>query len=639
MPRRSILTAAQRGSLFALPEDPGELIRLYTFSDADLSVIRRCRGSANRLGFAMQLAYMRYPGVFLPVDSAPLAALLHIVATQVNVEASKWSEYGQRAETRREHPLELQAVFGFRLFTTPQYQASVEALAGVADQTDKGIVLANALVARLRAEKVLLPSASVIERVCAQALTGANRRMYAALTAQLMPAHWRGLDALLKRRDDSAVTWLVWLRQSPAKPNSRHMLEHIERLRAWQALELPAGIERGVHRNRLLKMAREGAVMTPADLGKFESQRRYATLVAQAIEGQATVTDEIIDLHDRIIGKFFNTAKNKHARQFQASAKSINDKVRLYGQIGQVLLTAKEDGADPFDAIESVISWDRFAASVEEARKLAQPEDFDFLHRIGDSYATVRRYAPEFPKVLDIRAAPGSTDLLDGIETLRAMNAAKSPTLAPDAPTGFVKKRWQKLVINDTGIDRRYYELCALSELKNSLRSGDVWVQGSRQFKDFQDYLVPAEKFETLKEADQLPLDAVAASHHYLHDRLNLLEAQLAIVNDLSRASELPDAVITESGLKITPLDAAVPESAQALINRAAMALPHVKITDLLLEVDSWTNFSSHFTHLKSGDQAKNKTLLLTAILADAINLGLAKMAESCPGTTYAKLS
>ena len=30
----------------------------------------------------------------------------------------------------------------------------------------------------------------------------------------------------------------------------------------------------------------------------------------------------------------------------------------------------------------------------------------------------------------------------------------------------------------DASIDRRYYELCALSELKNSLRSGDIWVQG-----------------------------------------------------------------------------------------------------------------------------------------------------------------
>ena len=49
--------------------------------------------------------------------------------------------------------------------------------------------------------------------------------------------------------------------------------------------------------------------------------------------------------------------------------------------------------------------------------------------------------------------------------------------------------------------------------------------------------------------------------------------------------------------------------------------------------------FMRHFTHLKSGGIAKNKSLLLTAILADAINLGLSKMAESCPGTTYARLS
>jgi hypothetical protein len=57
------------------------------------------------------------------------------------------------------------------------------------------------------------------------------------------------------------------------------------------------------------------------------------------------------------------------------------------------------------------------------------------------------------------------------------------------------------------------------------------------------------------------------------------------------------------------------------------------------MEVDEWTGFTAHFTHIKSGDVASDKTLLLAAILADAINLGLTKMAESCPGTTYAKLS
>lgn len=600
MPRRSILSAAERESLLALPDSKDDLIRHYTFNDTDLSIIRQRRGPANRLGFAVQLCYLRFPGVILGVDELPFPPLLKLVADQLKVGVESWNEYGQREQTRREHLSELQTVFGFRPFTMSHYRQAVQMLTELAMQTDKGIVLASALIGHLRRQSVILPALNAVERASAEAITRANRRIYDALAEPLADAHRRRLDDLLKRRDNGKTTWLAWLRQSPAKPNSRHMLEHIERLKAWQALDLPTGIERLVHQNRLLKIAREGGQMTPADLAKFEPQRRYATLVALA-----TVTDEIIDLHDRILGKLFNAAKNKHQQQFQASGKAINAKVRLYGRIGQALIDAKQSGRDAFAAIEAVMSWDSFAESVTEAQKLAQPDDFDFLHRIGESYATLRRYAPEFLAVLKLRAAPAAKNVLDAIEVLRGMNTDNARKLPADAPTGFIKPRWQKLVMTDAGIDRRYYELCALSELKNSLRSGDIWVQGSRQFKDFEDYLVPPEKFTSLKQSSELPLAVATDCEQYLHERLTLLEAQLATVNRMAAANDLP----------------------------------HVKITELLLEVDEWTGFTRHFTHLKSGDLAKDKNLLLTTILADAINLGLTKMAESCPGTTYAKLA
>jgi TnpA family transposase len=124
-----------------------------------------------------------------------------------------------------------------------------------------------------------------------------------------------------------------------------------------------------------------------------------------------------------------------------------------------------------------------------------------------------------------------------------------------------------------------------------------------------------------------------------LNERRALLEQRLVTVNRLAASNGLPDAIITESGLKITPLDTVVPDVAQSLIDQTSLLLPRVKITELLMEVDVWTGFTRHFTHLKTGEAAKDKTLLFTTILADAINLGLTKMAEACPGTTYAKLS
>lgn len=639
MPRHSILSATERDSLLALPDTMDDLIRQYTFTETDLAIIRQHRGAENQLGFAVLLCYMRHPGVVLGTEGEPPGPLLRMVAKQLKVPVESWTEYGQRAETRREHLLELQKVFGFKSFTMSHYRQAVRTLTDLAMQTDKGIVLASALIENLRRQAIILPTMNTIDRASAEAITRANRRIYAALTDSLSAVHRQRLDELLTRKEGGTTTWLAWLRQPPVKPNSRQMLEHIERLKTLQSLNLPAGIERRVHQNRLLKIAREGGQMTPADLARFEPQRRYATLVALAVESVATVTDEIIDLHDRIIGKLFNAAKNKHQQQFQASGKAINDKVRLYGRIGQALVEAKKSGGDPFAAIESVISWDAFTASVSEAQKLARPEDFDFLFRISEGYATLRRYVPELLDVLTLRAAPAAKDVLDAIEVLRGMNTDNVRKVPADAPTGFIKTRWAKLVFADDGIDRRYYELCALSELKNALRSGDVWVHGSRQFKDFDEYLVPAEQFATLQLANELPLSVATDCDRYLHGRLLLLKQQLETANRLAATNDLPDAIITESGLKITPLDAAVPAVAQTMINQAAMLLPHVKITELLLEVDAWTGFTRHFTHLKTGDLAKDNTLLLTTILADGINLGLTKMAESCPGTTYAKLS
>lgn len=234
---------------------------------------------------------------------------------------------------------------------------------------------------------------------------------------------------------------------------------------------------------------------------------------------------------------------------------------------------------------------------------------------------------------------PAAQGVLAAVQTLREMNADNLRKVPADAPTAFIKPRWKPLVITPEGLDRKFYEICALSELKNALRSGDIWVKGSRQFRDFDDYLLPAEKFAALKREQALPLAINPNSDQYLEERLQLLDEQLATVTRLAKDNELPDAILTESGLKITPLDAAVPDRAQALIDQTSQLLPRIKITELLMDVDDWTGFSRHFTHLKDGAEAKDRTLLLSAILGDAINLGLTKMAESSPGLTYAKLS
>ena len=69
--RRQQLTQAQITALLDPPTDQRELVRHYTLSAADLVAIRRCRGDHNRLGHALMLCYLRYPGRPLKAGEQP----------------------------------------------------------------------------------------------------------------------------------------------------------------------------------------------------------------------------------------------------------------------------------------------------------------------------------------------------------------------------------------------------------------------------------------------------------------------------------------------------------------------------------------------------------------------------------------
>ena len=223
MPRRSILSAAERERLLAVPDTHEDLIRHYTFSQADIAIIRQRRGPANRLGFAVQLCYLRFPGIILGVTQAPFPPLLKLVADQLKVADAHWDDYGQREQTRRERLLELQAWLGMTLFSAADYLRCVHQIAALAQQTDRGIVLAEALVALLRQERIILPALDVIERVCSEALTRGTCQVYEALTAPLLDHHHRALDGLLAIREGTKGSGRIWLRQPPGPPKPWHL--------------------------------------------------------------------------------------------------------------------------------------------------------------------------------------------------------------------------------------------------------------------------------------------------------------------------------------------------------------------------------------------------------------------------------
>ena len=88
MPRREILSPAQRQALLEIPVDRAGLIEHYVLSEQDISLVRLRRGDHNRLGIAVQLALLRFPGTALQADETPPKELINFLARQLHVPSS-----------------------------------------------------------------------------------------------------------------------------------------------------------------------------------------------------------------------------------------------------------------------------------------------------------------------------------------------------------------------------------------------------------------------------------------------------------------------------------------------------------------------------------------------------------------------
>ena len=485
--------------------------------------------------------------------------------------------------------------------------------------------------------RIVCPPLAAIERLAGSVRARAQRQLWRRLADGLTDQQRQSLDQLLEVRVGGGQSTLAWLRQTAYAATTGNFPKLIERLSLVRTLGIEPERATRVHQNYWLKLAREGGQSTVQHLADLEPLRRYATLTALVLELTATLIDEALNMFEHLVGQLFKKSERTHAEQFHASGKSINEKVRLYARVGQALIEARSSGGDVFAAIEAVLPWSKFESTVAEAQTLAQPEEFDFLALLDERYSSLRKFAPFLLAHFEFHAAPAAAELLQALDLLRDLNASGKRTLPEHVPTGFVKPRWRPHVFPSSGVDRRFYELCALAELRDRLRAGDIWVTGSRQYRDFETYLIPAATFKVMQK-EPLPLDIDTHLPSYLAECRQRLEDDLTTVASKAREKTLPDVTLADGKLRITPLRKNTPESAEAFAEKAYALMPHVKITELLAEVDQWTNMGDRFLHLRTQAPPKNRQALLTAVLADGINLGLTRMSEACHDTTWRQL-
>ena len=638
MPPRYILSPQSRAALFDPPTDAAAIVRHYTFSPKDLALIRQRRRVANRLGFAVNLAYLRFPGRVPGVDEAPPADMLAFIAAQVGCEAAEFAGYARREETRWEHLGELQAYLAARPFRHDDKRAVAHVAIEQATGSDRGDAIVSAMIEHLRERRILLPAAVTVEKIAFAARALARKRAYKNLVEGLLPETITNLEALLVVSDEQDRTRLAWVREWPEAPRQRNLVALVERLQAVRKLGVGSDREKRIHRARYAAIAREISVLVPRDIWRFDAPRRLATLVVFAREMEAILTDAALAMFDRMLGSIFRRADRAHKDNVVDRAKTLDASTRALLGMAKAMLAAKAKNEDQVAAVERALGWERLKTLVSEAEAAVAETRPDNLGEFVERYMSVRRMSPLILGAFSFRSWKDNDPLLAALDVVRDLHASGAKKLPPHPPTSFLRPVWRKLVKTESGIDRRAYEVAVMMALRERLQSGDVWVEGSRTFRAFDDFLLPPETFATRRRTGELGLAVTDRFEDWRDENTKRLGTRLREVDALAAAGELPEASLTEEGLSISPIRKNENEAADTIIRRLYAMLPRLRVTELLAEVHAWTGFADRFAHLRTGAPPDDARALMTALLADATNLGLARMARSSGAFSHSRL-
>lgn len=643
MARRRLLNNEAWDAVMALPSEERDLVRCCTLSAEDLNRLHDIRTPYNRLGHALLLCAMRHPGRALAPGELPPATMIAWVARQLGIEADALARWSNRAQTRREQIGDIMKAHGFMMFGRDEAVVMTRWMTPTAQIERRPQRLIEVLLAELRRRGILLPQPRVIELVVHRARAAAARVTCRALAGDLSATQSEALEMLFGAAPgQDGLSRLAWLRQFPTAPGARGIHALLERLDVVRALGVDRARQSAVPAAAFDAIALDAMLMTTQHLRELSLPRRRATLVAATLRLETDLTDAVLVMFDRLMGRIARKAERASAEGAATALRGAQGHLKTLARAGRAVIAAHEADSDVHDAVDHAVGWARFLRAVAETADLADSDRVDMRAELVRRWSALRRFAPAVLRNFIFEGACSASGLLQAVTMLRETNAVSASRRAPlnEAPTGFIRKGWRSFAISpDRTPDPKAWEVCVLFELRDRLRAGDVWVAGSRRFRSLNDTLIPRESFAALRAEGPLPVGVPENPHSWLEARRAALIEVMTDVAACGAAGTLEDVAIENGALKITPLKANTPDEAQALGAAAYDLLPRVKITDLLLEVDDWTGFTAAFTHQRSGMPTEDRTVLLTAILADGVNLGLTRMAEAVRGPTLRELA
>jgi len=633
------LNQSQRERYEKIPAEISEydLMQFFQITQQDKIFLKSFRGEHNRLGIALQIGIVRFMG-FLPdkwQEQIPenVAAML---SSQLNSDIGLIPIYGQRDKTRTEHLGMVLKYLKFRRWQPMDEFWLTPWLFNKGMEHDNEPILLQQVCLKLGQEKILRPSIGTLERIVGSLDEQLHQETYRRFSPLLNEDMKTRLTQIVELDGIRGITLHRWLCQVPTSNTPRAINQTLEKINFLKSLNVHAWDLSVISLNRRKRLAQIARNVSNKYLQRLNVTRRYPILICFLYESLMATNDKVLEMFDDYWEHIVNGSKKELDVYQQTLFKSQNEAMKTLSQAVSIIIndTVTDDQLRAF--IFEIYPKEMLREALLITGSALRPVRQTYLFYLNNYYAHLKHFTPNLLKTIDFQIAHSKDGFKAVLEILINIQTGKRRKLPDDAPVDFITPSWNKLIFENDQQQpeifpqRQPYELCALANLRDRLRSGDVFINISRKYADFNSFLLSDEQWELLRQDFCSQMSMPSLPTERIDQRLQELESLLKPLDELLNAG---GEIRLEEGILVVPALPAedIPLSAKALREQINQRLPKVNITDMIKEVDAWINFSEHLHGLENEPRnQEHKSLLYAAIFAAGCNIPLSDLARSC---------
>jgi len=573
------------------------ILREAKLIDGDTSEIEKRRGDHNRMGFAYHLTFVRlYNRLPKMSPLERIDGIVRYVATQLKLSEDLWDEYRQKKSTLLNHRREALAYLGIRPFEDKKSDLLAEFLFEESFRIDQASVLLERAESFLREQKVLLPSQWALSRLVSEQRVRARGKLYEKISSSLSQENCETLDQMLEIETGSTKSLLQTIKENPAKPSPdgvKRLLSKIQTIKETGILNVDISWVHPNYQRALYNHVRRSYINR---LRKVVDARRRALLVCYLHQRYRDGIDQIIDMFDKLMTRVVTRSKNELKEEMFRQRKTMRRSAHFAHRVSTYLLNDDLAAEEKIARILEEFSEEDLSRFTVDTAAWATGNKSHVFHLMAKKHSYLRRFSADLLQSLTFTEGEEGSSCMEAIRTLEDLNSSGKRKLDRDAPAEFLSKTFRSMVFIDGEPQRHAWEIALMLQFRDDIKSGNILVEDSKRFGNFESFLMPKEKWNELRasffQKAGLPEDP--------KDVPDYLTQRLDKAYDHFLKTAPGEVTFDQKGwsLKSDPAEELSQENTTQLNQLhqwLRQNMRRIRLPDLLIEVDNALHFTRHF--------------------------------------------